>query len=54
MLSAASEGFQVPSLLSAGTLIGILFGYGVGFIHAVWRRARIDYVKTKEAVPGLR
>jgi len=55
MLSAqATDSFQIPSLLSVGTLVGLLFGYGVGYIHAVWRRARNDYKTTKAAVPGLR
>jgi hypothetical protein len=52
MLSA--DGFPVPGLLSLGTLVGVLFGYGFGYIHAVWRRARLDYDTTRAAVPGLR
>jgi hypothetical protein len=58
MLSAApSDGldaFHIPSLLSVGTVFGLLFGYGLGFVHAVWRRARKDYDTTKGAVPKLR
>jgi hypothetical protein len=44
----------LPSLLSVGTFLGLLVGYGLGYVHAVWRRARFDYVKTRDAVPGLR
>lgn len=28
--------------------------YGFGYAHAVWRRARLDWRKTKQAVPVLR
>lgn len=44
----------IPNILSAGTLVGLLFGYGLGYVHAVWRRARSDYVTTKNSVPTLR
>jgi hypothetical protein len=52
--AASSDGFAIPSLLSVGTVVGLLIGYGFGFIHAVWRRARSDYNTTRAAVPGLR
>jgi hypothetical protein len=45
---------SLPSVLSAGAFLGVLVGYGLGYVHAVWRRARGDYVKTKAAVPGMR
>jgi hypothetical protein len=45
---------SLPSVLSAGALLGVLVGYGLGYVHAVWRRARTDYVKTKTAVSGMR
>jgi methylthioribose-1-phosphate isomerase len=55
MLSApASESALIPNLLGIGTLVGALFGYALGYVHAVWRRARRDYVTTKDSVPGLR
>ena len=44
----------IPNILGIGTVVGALFGYGLGYIHAVWRRARTDYVVTKDSVPGLR
>jgi hypothetical protein len=55
MLSGpASEGSLIPNLLSAGTIVGALIGYGVGYVHAVWRRARKDYATTKDSLPGLK
>jgi hypothetical protein len=44
----------LPSLLSVGTFFGLFVGYGLGRVHALWRRARSDYVKTKDSVPVLR
>jgi hypothetical protein len=54
MLSAPAEDALIPNLLGIGTIIGALFGYALGYVHAVWRRARRDYVTTKASVPGLR
>jgi membrane protein YqaA with SNARE-associated domain len=55
MLSApASESSLIPNLLGAGTIVGGFVGYVLGYVHAVWRRARKDYVTTKDSVPGLR
>jgi hypothetical protein len=55
MLSAAaSDDALIPHLLGIGTIVGALFGYALGYVHAVWRRARRDYVTTKNSVPGLR
>lgn len=45
---------SLPSVLSLGTFLGLLIGYGLGYVHAVWRKARSDYVKTSGAVSGLR
>jgi SNF family Na+-dependent transporter len=45
---------SVPSILSAGTVLGFLLGYLFGRIHAVWQRARRDYNAARTAVPGLR
>jgi hypothetical protein len=44
----------VPSILSFGTVVGLGFGYALGYVHAVWRRARTDYVTVKESVPKMR
>lgn len=44
----------IPNILSVGTIVGGLFGYALGYVHAIWRRARSDYVVTKNSVPGLR
>jgi hypothetical protein len=55
MLSAPlTDGAGVSSLFSAGTVLGVVFGYLVGYIHAVWRRARADYKTVKASVPSLR
>jgi hypothetical protein len=39
---------------TAGYLLGLLVMYGVGYWHAVWRRARADFKETKSKVPVLR
>jgi hypothetical protein len=55
MLSAPlTDGPVIPNLLTGGTIVGLLFGYGVGYVHAVWRRARTDYRTTKAAVPKMK
>jgi hypothetical protein len=52
--AAASDDALIPNLLGAGTIVGALVGYALGYVHAIWRRARADYVTTKNSVPGLR
>jgi hypothetical protein len=42
------------SLVSVGTLVGLVLGYMLGWIHALWVRARSDYVRTRKSVPTLR
>lgn len=45
-------------VVSAPVLVVLLIGgsviYALGYAHAVWRRARMDYRATKAAVPRLR
>lgn len=44
----------IPHIFSVGTVVGGLVGYGLGYVHAIWRRARKDYVVTRNSMPGLR
>lgn len=44
----------IPNILGVGTVVGALFGYGLGYIHAIWRRAGTDYAAAKKAIPVLR
>lgn len=43
-----------PGLLSVGTLVGLALGYFVGRGHAMWARARKDYVTARTTVPKMR
>ncbi|HEX7743844.1 MAG TPA: hypothetical protein VF462_01090 [Micromonosporaceae bacterium] len=52
--AAPPDNSVIPNILSVGTIVGALFGYGLGYVHAVWRRARTDYVVTRNSVPTLR
>jgi hypothetical protein len=53
-VAAAAASDVMSSVMSVGTLIGLLLGYGIGYFHALWRRARTDYVATKDSIPMLR
>jgi hypothetical protein len=44
----------VPGLLSVGTLVGLALGYFMGRGHAMWVRARKDYVTARTTVPKMR
>lgn len=52
--SSETVSSTAASLLSVGTLVGLVLGYFIGQVHAVWSRARRDLKTTKSTVPKLR
>jgi hypothetical protein len=53
-LSSLAHASAAPGLLSVGTLVGLGLGYFIGRMHAMWVRARKDYVTTKTTVSRMR
>lgn len=54
LAGSTPDPMAATSLVGAGTLVALFLGYLIGFAHAVWRRARTDYVRAKQSIPDLR
>jgi hypothetical protein len=45
---------STSGVIGTGSVIGLTLGYLLGWIHAIWVRARADYLGARKAVGGLR